>query len=151
MSSEGATRPEEEVDQTARGLATVLESTWSRVVDEWRYLRMRRARGNPRSPYWVPRVGDRVKLHGKGAWLVFDVSIRRGEVTLGRPGAQALEWVEPLTPDELAEVYAGRMVEASQTPSALPPADGEKPVDLSDPDVFTVDGEVTDSPSEPGG
>jgi hypothetical protein len=54
--------------------------------------------------------------------------------------------VEPLTPAELTEVYARRQITTPQAPPVLPPAEGAKPVDLIDHDIFTVDGEVVDGP-----
>jgi hypothetical protein len=138
-----------------------------RVVDQWRYLRMWRARGRIGSKWWVPRVGDRVRFHGKGQWLVYGVSIRRGEVRLGRPGTVLMEFCEPLTPAELDELYAspanihygsyGRIDVTPPLPIIQPvhpaePAAGPdgpptKPIDLTDFDVFTVDGEVLDGPA----
>lgn len=147
----------ENTETRSANTGRVLRSARDRVVDEWRWLRMWRARGKIASPYWVPRVGDRVKLHGKGHWLVYDVAIRRGEVRLGRPGLKALEHVGPLTPAELDEVYQQRSIRATpQAPPILPPSETEtwgrpaetKPVDLDDPDTFTVDGSVVDSPPE---
>jgi hypothetical protein len=53
----------------------------------------------------VPRIGDRVRLHGRGAWLVYGARIRRGEVQLGDPGIRALTDVEPATREDLDALY----------------------------------------------
>lgn len=78
---------------------------WAGLVDEVVNLRCWLARGRAGSRYWVPRVGDRVRVDGKGAWLVWGVSIRAGEVTLGS-GVHGLERLDPIGPDELAALYA---------------------------------------------
>jgi hypothetical protein len=72
---------------------------------QYRFLRHWLARGRQGSAYWVPRIGDRVRLHGRGAWLVYAVRIRRGEVQLGDPGIRALTDVEPATREDLDALY----------------------------------------------
>lgn len=134
---------------TVPGRASV---AWEHAVDQWRYLRMWKARGKLASKWWVPRVGDRVHYHGKGCWLVYGVSVRRGEVTLGRPGVVALEHCDPVPPGELAEFYSTNALTAGRRVAPILPAtEHEKPVDLSDHGVFTVDGQVVDSPPESEG
>lgn len=71
----------------------------------YRMLRQRLARGRATSRYWAPRIGDRVRLHGRGTWLVYGVSICRSTVTLGKPGVVALEHVAPATREDLAKFY----------------------------------------------
>lgn len=149
-------------EKTARpALGRAVRVVTDRLADEWHYLRMWMARGNAGSKWWVPAVGDRVKHHGKGHWLVYGTSIRRGEVELGRPGMVALEHVEPIPPGELAALHdrwgearrAGRVpvlepVRPVERPSPPPPPDSGKATDLTDYSVFTVDGEVVDGPEE---
>jgi len=75
------------------------------LVENWRYLRQWLARGRTGSAYWVPQVGDRVRLHGRGTWLVYAVWIRRGEVQLGGPSIQRLADVEPVRREDLDTLY----------------------------------------------
>lgn len=75
---------------------------WYRLLRHWL------ARGRVRSKYWVPRVGDRVRLHGCGTWLVYAVWIRRGEVQLGGPGIQALADIGPALREDLDKLYGSQ-------------------------------------------
>lgn len=74
------------------------------LIENWRYLRQWLGRGRRGSKFWVPQVGDRVRLHGRGAWLVYAVWIRRGEVQLDH-SVQRLADVSPPTREDLDTLY----------------------------------------------
>jgi hypothetical protein len=125
----------EETDASVSGLPATDRDVDHRapawLPAQYRFLRHWLARGRQGSAYWVPRIGDRVRLHGRGAWLVYGARIRRGEVLLGSPGTQALADVEPATREDLDALYGtpdwGRVSgrrDWALTPQ-LPEPDGE--------------------------
>lgn len=104
------------------------------------WARVLLARGDVASRWWTPRVGDRVRLRGEGTWLVFEVRLRRAEVTLGRPGVQPLSEVEPADRADLDDLYDRAPGQRARWAEAI--AARGKVVSLDDSQVFIVDGEV---------
>lgn len=114
------------------------------LAEQWRILRCWLARGRVNSTHWVPRVGDRVRLHGRGTWLVHHVSIRRGMVGLGLPGEHSLESVRPAVRDDLDELYGTSDWDLARRSAPLQVGGQRRELEPSTPELSVVEAESSD-------